>query len=65
MSQLVFSICQNSKEVEFNASERMDFLARQEQAGKDQKVPSSMSFYRLPAEGMAQTIGGSFSKDLD
>ena len=36
----------------------MDVLARQGQAGKEQKLPSSMSLYRLPAEGVAQIKDG-------
>jgi hypothetical protein len=44
MSQLVFSRHQNAKEVGSNASEGMDLLARQEQAGKEQNLPASTSF---------------------
>ena len=54
MSLLVFSICWNPEEVGFNASEGMDVLARQEQVDKEQKLPSSTSLYRCPAEVMAQ-----------
>lgn len=32
----------------------MDLLAREEQVGRDQKLLSFMSLYRLPAGGMAQ-----------
>ena len=35
----------------------MDLLARQGQAGKEQKLPSSMSSYRIPGEGVTQTKG--------
>ena len=55
VSQLVFSVCWNPKEAGSNASEGMDVLARQEQGEKEQKLPFSVSLYRLPAEGMAQT----------
>ena len=44
MSPLVFSICWNS-----NVSEAL--REKQDQPGKKQKLPSSMSLYRLPAEG--------------
>ena len=56
LSRLVISICSNPKEVGSNAREGMDLLARIEQAGKEQKLPSSMSLYRRPAEGMAWII---------
>lgn len=36
-----------------NASEGMVLLAMQEQAGKEQKLPSSMCLQRLPAEAVA------------
>lgn len=51
MSQLVFSVSL-PEEVGSNASEGMDLLAIQKQADKDQKLPSSISFNRLPAEGV-------------
>jgi hypothetical protein len=35
----------NPEEVGSNASEGMDLVLRQEQAGKEQKLPSSMSLY--------------------
>lgn len=35
----------------------MDVLASQGQAGKEQNLPSPMSLYRLPEEGMAQIRG--------
>jgi hypothetical protein len=35
-----------------------DLLERQEQAVKEQKLPSSTSLYRLPAEGVAQIKDG-------
>ena len=54
------------REVGSNASEEMGLKARSEQAGKEQKLPSPRSLYRLPAEGVAQIRGGSSaSKDLD
>ena len=57
MTPLVFSRCGNPEEVGSNASEGLDLLARGEQTGKEQKLPSFMSLYRLPAEGMAQIKG--------
>lgn len=45
---LVFSICWHSKEVFSKASEGMDLM----QSGKEQQLPSSMSFYMLPVEGV-------------
>jgi hypothetical protein len=33
------------------------WLAREEQAGTEQKLPSSKSLCRLPAEGVARIIG--------
>lgn len=42
MYQLVFSICQNPKEVGFNASEGMDAIARASR--KKRELPSSLSF---------------------
>lgn len=45
----------NSQEAGPNASEGTDLLARQEQAGKEQRLPSSLALHRLPAEGVAQT----------
>lgn len=53
MPQLVFSRHLNPRKVGSNASDGMDLLARQEQAGKEQNL-SSKSLYRLPAEGTAQ-----------
>ena len=44
-----------SEEVAYN--EGMDLLVRKEQAGKEKKLPSSMSLYRLLAEGVAQIRG--------
>lgn len=58
MSQLVFSIFMSPGEVGSNASEGMDFLWRQEQPGKEQELPSSVSLNRLPAESMAQIRDG-------
>ena len=54
MSQLVSSTNWNPKEVNCNASEGIDLLARWGEAGKEQILPSNMSLYRLPAEGVAQ-----------
>lgn len=54
---LVFSIYWNH-EVNSNASDGMDLLGRQEQAGKEQNFPISMSLYILLAEGMAQIESG-------
>lgn len=66
MSQLVFSRHWNPKEVVSNASEGIDLLQRQEQAGKEQNLPSSMSIYSLLEEGMAQIRGvSSHLKDPD
>lgn len=47
MSQLVFTIDGDPKEVGCNASEGMDLLIRKKLAGKGQKLPSSMSVYRF------------------
>jgi hypothetical protein len=44
MSQLNFSIHWNPEEVGSNASAGMVLLERREQAGKEQKLPSTMSF---------------------
>jgi hypothetical protein len=57
---LVLSRHWNSEEIVSNDSEEMDLLARPEQTGKKQKLPSSMSLYRLLAEGAAQIKGMSF-----
>lgn len=45
MSLLVFSKHWNPEDVGCNASEGMDLLAKGEQAGKEQRLPSSMSLY--------------------
>ena len=58
----VFGIIGNPKEIVSNASEGMDLLARQEQAGNEKKLPSSMSLYRLQAEGVWYVFP---SHDLD
>lgn len=58
MSQPVLSIHLNLKEVDSKGKE--DLVARQEETGKKQKLPSSMSLHRLPADGMDQ-IRGRFS----
>ena len=42
MSQLVFWICWNPKEVGSNANERQDVLTMGGQAGEEQALPSSM-----------------------
>ena len=57
MTQLVLSRHWNPKEVRSNASGGMDFLARQEQAGKEQKLSSSKALCRLPADGVARMEG--------
>ena len=57
MSQLVFSRCWKPKDVSANASEEMDLVLRQEQAGEANELPSSMSLDKL-AESMAQIRGG-------
>jgi hypothetical protein len=58
MSQLVFSIHWNPNKLGSNTQEVMDVLVRQVQSGKDQTLPSFVSLYRLPAEGVAQIRGG-------
>lgn len=60
MSQLVFRIFWNPKEVDSNASEGMDLLVMPEQAGKYPQLPSSLSLYRLPKIGMAQIRSESY-----
>lgn len=57
MSQLIFGLCQNPEEDDSNTSEGMDALAEQ-QAGKEQELPSSKSFHRRPIGGTAQIRGG-------
>lgn len=57
MTPLVFSRCGNPEEVGSNASEGLDLLARGEQTGKEQKLPSFMALDRLPAKDMAQIKG--------
>ena len=42
MSQVVFWICWNPKEVGSNANERQDVLTMGGQAGEEQALPSSM-----------------------
>jgi hypothetical protein len=58
MSQLVCSIRQNPEEVGSNATESIDLLARQRQAGKEHKLRSSRYLYRFLAEGLAQIRSG-------
>jgi hypothetical protein len=43
----------DSEEVDSKASEGMDLLTRQGQAGKHQKASFFHSLFSLPAEGMA------------
>jgi hypothetical protein len=43
--------------VDSNASEEINVASRQEHTGKEQKLLSFMSLYKLPAEGMAQIKG--------
>lgn len=57
MSQLISGLCQNPEEDDSNTSEGMDALAEQ-QAGKEQELPSSKSFHRRPIGGTAQIRGG-------
>ena len=44
MSQLVFSMCCDPKELGSNASEEMDLAVRERAKSKEQMLPSSMSF---------------------
>lgn len=57
MSQPVFSIHLNLKEVDSKGKE--DLVARQEETDKKQKLPSSVSLHRLPADDMNQIRGRS------
>lgn len=59
MSQMFFSLYKNPEELGCNAHGGMDLLVRLNQAGKEQKVSSSKSICRLPAEGVAHIIGRS------
>ena len=59
MSQLIFYVCWNLEEVGSNGSGG-DVLAIWQQAGKEQKLLSSMLLYRLQEEGMSH-IKGMFS----
>jgi hypothetical protein len=60
MSQLVFNIWLNVKEVGFNAIEGMDLsLSVRPSRQRESHHPSSMSFIWLPEEGVVQTKGGS------
>lgn len=61
MSQLIFSVYLNPEEVGLNANEEMHLLLRQEQIDAEQKLPSSMYLYMLPAEGVA-LMRGKFSQ---
>lgn len=66
MSQLVFNLYQNPREVDPNAREGMDLLARQGQAGGGQSFLLPCAFYRLLAEGVTLMRGGSLLlKELD
>jgi hypothetical protein len=56
------NICWNPEEVGFNASKGTNLLARQEQAGKEQKLYSFIQLCRLPAEDMAQFVVSSYIK---
>ena len=51
MSHFVFIKFQRGRR---NAGEGMDLLVRRKEAGTAQKLPFSMSLYRLPAEGVAK-----------
>lgn len=58
MSQRGFSMNMlESKEVGSSASRGMDVLASQWQTVKKQMLPSSVSLYRIPLEGMAYIKG--------
>lgn len=57
LSQLLFTLLWNLG-VGSNACEGMDLLVRLEKAGKEGKLPSSMSV--VPSEGVPQIKGGSF-----
>ena len=61
MSQLVSGICWNPEEVDTDASGGMDL---QEQASKEQKLPSSMPFI-LAARRRQFKADFSHLKDLD
>jgi hypothetical protein len=64
MSQIVFGIHGNPKEVVLDATERMELLSRARAAGIKNKTENNQSIkqtllipcalYRCPAEGMAQ-----------
>jgi hypothetical protein len=54
--RLDVSVCKSLK-VGSNASEGMNLLSRPKQAGKEQKLSSSVSLYRVPGKGVAQTKG--------
>ena len=54
MSQLVFSIHCNPEEVGSNASEGMDLLARQEQAGKEQNFLPPCPYTGFQRKSVAQ-----------
>lgn len=53
-SPICSSVSAGPGEVGSSVSKGMDVLKRQEQAGKEQKLLSSVSLYELPAEGVAQ-----------
>jgi hypothetical protein len=61
MSQVVFSIYRNPKELSSNTSERMDLLSRASGQRETSKLPSHVG---CQPEGVVQIKGGS-SKDLD
>ena len=54
ISQLVFGLCWNPKEVDFNANKGMDTLGSHGKTSGEQKLSSFMSIYRLPAENIFQ-----------
>ena len=56
MPLLIFSRHWNPEEVGSNASEGMDMLESQEQAGKEQSLSSSISLCSFPAEDPTQII---------
>lgn len=52
MSQLVFSICQNPREVGSNVNEGIDLLVEGENMQAKRVLPSFKLFFRLPADGV-------------
>lgn len=48
-----FCVCWNPKEIDSNAREETDLLAKRSRQ-RESKLPSFLSFTRLPAEGVAR-----------